>query len=219
MWFSSKLLFFYDRPLARARRPGEFAYEERIILLDVPDSDAAFDRVEVIGNAYAERLACHWINTPNWYQLCDELRQLAEVYSLMRASTLPPYAYMSHFFGEPAVRVQAYYPPDQWFGIKMIYEFEGRGRIPGERLYEERVVLARGGLLDVVMEEIRQESSEYANSNESRALEFMDVYPIGLAESWRELLVYNNIRLSELPHEDFVREYYETGSERISEEN
>jgi hypothetical protein len=74
-------------------------YEERITMWRAQSAEEAIQHSEESGRQYAEHLGGIYVDFAQVYQLADDpTLQGAEVFSLLRSSSLPPGEYLSRFF-------------------------------------------------------------------------------------------------------------------------
>ena len=78
--------------------PGESAYEERITLWRTDSADEAIERAETEALVYASGNGVEYLGMAQSYRLADEPAEGAEVFSLIRRSTLEPGPYLDAFF-------------------------------------------------------------------------------------------------------------------------
>jgi hypothetical protein len=82
-------------------------YEERITLWETTDFDAALQHAEREAVEYVRNLDdVQYVGLAQAFRLFDPPANGAEVFSLMRASTLEPDAYVTRFFDTGAERQQ-----------------------------------------------------------------------------------------------------------------
>ena len=77
---------------------GESAYEERITLWRAESADVAIERAEEEAHLYESRLEVEYLGIAQSYRLEDEPGEGAEVFSLIRRSTLAGDPYLDAFF-------------------------------------------------------------------------------------------------------------------------
>jgi hypothetical protein len=77
---------------------GESAYEERITLWQAESADGAIERAEDEAREYASRLEVEYLGIAQSYRLEDVPVEGAEVFSLIRRSTLDGDPYLDSFF-------------------------------------------------------------------------------------------------------------------------
>ena len=77
---------------------GESAYEERITLWRAESADGAIERAEAEAHEYASRLEAEYLGIAQSFRLEDEPGEGAEVFSLIRRSTLAGDPYLDTFF-------------------------------------------------------------------------------------------------------------------------
>lgn len=77
---------------------GESVYEERITLWRADSADEAIERAEEEAHEYASRLEVEYLGIAQSYRLADEPGEGADVFSLVRRSTLDPDPYLDTYF-------------------------------------------------------------------------------------------------------------------------
>jgi len=93
-WYSVRCVFISRRP----DKP-HYTYEERITVWHAPSPEAAIAKAEEEAEEYVEIFDNDtYIGVAQSYWIYDELRNGAEVFSLMRDSTLEPDEYVKTFF-------------------------------------------------------------------------------------------------------------------------
>ena len=85
---------------------GTGAYEERITLWRASSADEAIARAELEANEYAATLGNQYVDFAQAYHLSDLPADGAEVFSLIRYSSLQTDAYLDHFFDTGEERQQ-----------------------------------------------------------------------------------------------------------------
>ena len=108
-----------------------------------------------------------------------------------------------------------------WFGAKTIYRWlpVAGANAEGEQLYEERISLLRARDLDDALARGEVIAQKYARELEGiEYLGFIDVYQIS-DEILDGAEVYSILRSSPLDSREFVRRYYDDGSEHSSRGN
>ncbi len=100
-WYSVRCVF-RARSCAASGPPeladGESVYEERITLWRADSADEAIERAEAEAHVYASRRATEYLDMAQSYRLADEPGEAAEVFSLLRRSTLAADPYLDTFF-------------------------------------------------------------------------------------------------------------------------
>ena len=74
------------------------SYEERATLWRADSFDKAIERAEAEGREYADALSLGYLGLAQAYELADEPRDGAEVFSLWRESELDSAVYLNTFF-------------------------------------------------------------------------------------------------------------------------
>ncbi|MCB2411688.1 DUF4288 domain-containing protein [Demequina sp. TTPB684] len=93
-WYSVRCVFI-GRPPDRPH----YIYEERITVWQAPSPEAAIAKAEEEAEQYVEVFENDtYVGMAQCYWMYDELRDGAEVFSLMRDSTLEPDEYVKTFF-------------------------------------------------------------------------------------------------------------------------
>lgn len=95
-WYSVRCVF-------QTPEEGGFSYEERVTLWRAESFDHAIGVTEAEASHYAEDVSCEisrtkYVGLAQSYWLTDELGHGAEVFSLIRSSTLTADAYLQRFF-------------------------------------------------------------------------------------------------------------------------
>jgi hypothetical protein len=98
-WVSVRCVF-------RTMRPEGQSFEERITLWRTPDMDTAIERAETEANAYAAREDVEYLGFAQSYLLYDQPADGAEIFSLIRDSSLDPAAYLDAHFDTGGERQQ-----------------------------------------------------------------------------------------------------------------
>ncbi|HET6509895.1 MAG TPA: hypothetical protein VFG42_24090 [Baekduia sp.] len=98
-WFAVRCVFRSERHDAERS-----VYEERITLWQAADLDAAIAVAAEEAQAYAEDTESEYAGLAQAYELFDEPGSGAEIFSLMRDSTLDADAYLDRFFDTGAER-------------------------------------------------------------------------------------------------------------------
>jgi len=94
--FAAKCIFAH--PQLTPRNDLQHVYEERIILVQAKDFEDAIDKAESDAQAYAQD-GTIYLEYVDVFELFDsDLKDLAEVYSLLRSSDLPPDDYIDQFY-------------------------------------------------------------------------------------------------------------------------
>ena len=100
-WVSVRCVF-------RTMRPEGQTFEERITLWRTPDMETAIERAETEANAYTAALEdVEYLGFAQTYLLYDEPADSAEIFSLIRDSTLDPAAYLDAHFDTGGERQQS----------------------------------------------------------------------------------------------------------------
>ena len=95
-WYSVRCVF----GVGPRSETGGATYEERITLWRASSAEKAIARAEAEALQYATALkGCTYLGLAQSYQLADEVRDGAEVFSLMRDSELEPKEYLDVFLG------------------------------------------------------------------------------------------------------------------------
>lgn len=92
------------RCIFQATWEGTQMYEERVTLWHATDTALAIERAEREAAAYAKDVDAEYIGLAQAYVVVDEPGEGGEVFSLIRASTLEPDAYVDRFFDTGAER-------------------------------------------------------------------------------------------------------------------
>lgn len=213
MWFGTKLTFWFHQSLAQAPSSDEYVYEERIYILDAPNEEIMFDLIEEEGWAYAERQNCWFCLNMHSFRMFDEPIEFGEVYSLMRSSELSTEAYLREFFQPPREARPTVFAPGQWFGAKMIFEFD-HDVIPTETLYEERVVLVQSALWEEALEIARVEAEFYAREENCDFSGYLDLSPLQTPSPQHLDAIYTSTRRSRMLPDEYEARYVSTGAER-----
>lgn len=93
-WYGVRCLFRIDSE----DENGEALYEERVTIWHAESSDAAIEMAEADAAEYADVLDVEYLEFAQVYQFDGEPTAGAEVFSLMRGSTLAPTEYLNTFF-------------------------------------------------------------------------------------------------------------------------
>lgn len=103
---------------------------------------------------------------------------------------------------------------DYWFSVRCVFA-SGRPAAGDTGQYEERVTLWRAASLDDAIARAEEEAREYASTIE----ESPDTY-LGLAQAYMladepgdGAEVFSLIRRSELPHDEYLDAFFDTGDE------
>jgi hypothetical protein len=91
-WYAVRCLFRWNRPES---------YEERITLWQAENFDEAIAKAEVEGDRYAasaSERSIKRLDLVQAYRVYDDLQEGAELFSLLRDSSLPPEEYAKTFF-------------------------------------------------------------------------------------------------------------------------
>lgn len=97
-WFSVRCVFESGWP-AHVAEAG--AYEERITLWRATSAEKAIERAEAEAREYAatiEDAPDAYLDFAQSYELANEVGDGAEVFSLIRSSSLPPTRYLDAYF-------------------------------------------------------------------------------------------------------------------------
>ena len=100
-WYGVRCIFVsaHNKPWGPTDlEEGESDYEERITIWRAADMDDAIARAEAEALEYAETLEMDYAGLAQCYRLADELESGAEVFSLIRRSTLDVADYLDQFF-------------------------------------------------------------------------------------------------------------------------
>jgi hypothetical protein len=73
-------------------------YEERVTLWQADELETAIVRAEAEASDYANQVDAEFLGLAQAYALADPLQDGAEVFSLLRASSLEPDDYLDRFF-------------------------------------------------------------------------------------------------------------------------
>lgn len=73
-------------------------YEERVTLWQTDELDTAIERAEAEASDYATQVNAQFLGLAQAYALADSVQDGAEVFSLLRASSLEPDDYLDRFF-------------------------------------------------------------------------------------------------------------------------
>jgi hypothetical protein len=90
-WSAVRCVFRFDLD-------GDQTYEERVTLWRTGDLDAAVARAETEARLYADQAGGTWTGLAQGYLLSDPVEDGAEVFSLMRNSSLAPEVYLDRYF-------------------------------------------------------------------------------------------------------------------------
>lgn len=99
-WYGVRCLFGHGR----SEVEGAHVYEERIVILQATSFEEAVTKAEQDAETYAStHRGVEYLGLSQAYEIADELaddprQQCAEVFSLMRSSTLPAQDYIRRFF-------------------------------------------------------------------------------------------------------------------------
>lgn len=93
-WYGVRSVYRFE-----AAVDGHDVYEERVVLFEADDFDAAIAKAEEEATAYVAALE-HGEVLPLFqsYAVSDDVGEGAELFSLMRTSELEPDDYLDHFF-------------------------------------------------------------------------------------------------------------------------
>ncbi|WP_460602829.1 hypothetical protein [Jatrophihabitans fulvus] len=96
-WFGVRCVF-------RSECDGAGLYEERVTIWRADGPDHAIALAETEAAEYAEAVDATYLALAQVYTMADDLADGAEVFSLMRTSSLKPEAYLDTFFDTGAER-------------------------------------------------------------------------------------------------------------------
>jgi hypothetical protein len=100
-WYTVRCLFGQktNKPwLRRHLAAGEFAHEERLTLWQTDSAETAIALAEQEARLYETQIEVEYLGLAQSYRLADGLGPGAEVFSLIRKSTLDPRSYLDTFF-------------------------------------------------------------------------------------------------------------------------
>src|SRR6266853_2020682 len=93
-WYAAKCVFRHANVRAEA---GTFVYEERVVVVRASSFDDAISKAEAEAKRYSGN-GIEYLGFIDVYHLSvEQLGDRAEIYSLMRSSTLPPAEYLNAF--------------------------------------------------------------------------------------------------------------------------
>ena len=92
LWFSARTVYEHDKS-------GDGLFEERIVLVRAAGFEEALERAEAEAAVYAEQVGCVYTGYVSAYEIVEEqLTDGAEVFSLMRDSSLSADEYIDRFY-------------------------------------------------------------------------------------------------------------------------
>ena len=101
-------------------------------------------------------------------------------------------------------------PEAFWYGVRCVFHWKVWERAP----YEERLTIWRAESMDEAIRLAYEEAQEYASENEVICLDFGQAYLIGSGEDpGHGGEVFSLLRDSELEPDDYLRSFFETGTE------
>lgn len=102
----SKISGWYGVRCVFAITPGEAiaTYEERVTVWRADDVDDAISQAESEAEEYADGIDAEYLGLAQAYVMADDLVAGAEVFSLMRDSTMTPDQYAASYFATGAER-------------------------------------------------------------------------------------------------------------------
>jgi hypothetical protein len=96
-WFGAKTIYRW-RPVTGINADGEQLYEERIVLLRARDLHDAITVGEMLARNYARDLeGIEYLGFIDVYEISDDIRDGAEIYSLLRSSPLGAREFVSRY--------------------------------------------------------------------------------------------------------------------------
>jgi hypothetical protein len=113
-WYAVRCIFrnAESRPWGPSDlEPGQYAYEERITLWRAESVEEAIARAETDAASYAAAIEggdTEYVGLAQAYHMFVDPSDGAEVFSLIRYSSLDPDDYLDHFFETGAERQQPY---------------------------------------------------------------------------------------------------------------
>lgn len=107
LWFGVRCVFGNDS----TQVVGQRLYEERITIWTAADFAAAIERAEAEAAEYAEAVGLEYLGLAQSYEMVDPPTDGAEIFSLMRLSSLPTKPYLDHFFDNGDERQQNWVDP------------------------------------------------------------------------------------------------------------
>ena len=96
-WFGAKTVL---RHPGLEREPGKSCYEERVVLIHASDEEEALKLAEQEANEYADGLATKFLGYVNIFRMDCTLGSLAEVFSIMRTTTMEEDEFVTHFYDD-----------------------------------------------------------------------------------------------------------------------
>ena len=100
-WFGVRCVFVMEenKPWGPTDlREGELDYEERVTIWHAASAEEAIELAEQEALDYAADLECEYAGLAQSYAMADDLEHGAEVFSLIRRSTLEVDDYVTRFF-------------------------------------------------------------------------------------------------------------------------
>jgi hypothetical protein len=211
-WYGVRCIF-------RFLENGGGRYEERITLWRAQSFDHAAELAGQEARRYAEESQEEFLEYSESYWIDRELFELdPEVFSSLRDSDLVPVEYINTFFSTGREHNRGEQPSTdgsgelQWYGVRCLFWWVDREDQP----FEERITLWRATSPYRGVELAEQEAREYAQNIGSEYLDFSQVYGLGEGGNVRDgMVVFSLLRDSDLPPEDYIVAFFDTGRERM----
>lgn len=104
----------------------------------------------------------------------------------------------------------------KWFGVKCLFEHRGLEAKPGNRVYEERIIVVLASSFEEAVARAETEAAEYIGGH-GKYLGFCDAYGTGRAVLAEGGEVYSLMREVALDQREFIDRYHDDGTEKSRE--
>ncbi|NKF49093.1 DUF4288 domain-containing protein [Shewanella sp. WXL01] len=102
---------------------------------------------------------------------------------------------------------------EPFYAAKCVFRHHQLAPIDGKKyVYEERIILIHAESMDDAIEKTESEANQYADSG-SEYLEYINVFHLFDYILHHGSEVYSEIRSSDLDPEDYINQFYDSGSE------
>ncbi len=104
---------------------------------------------------------------------------------------------------------------EPWYGVRCYFRHEDSADRHGPALYEERIILVHASSFDEAIAKAESEAKTYASDLGSVAyLNAADAFHIAAETIQDGTEVYSLLRESDMGAQDYIKTFFQTGSER-----
>lgn len=107
---------------------------------------------------------------------------------------------------------------EPWYAARCVFRWlDVTPETPGHHLYEERIVLFRAESFEEALRRAEDEARDYASSLDMEFLKCVDIFHLFDRKIGDRTEVFSLIRESELPSDEYVQQFFDTGKKRRGE--